>query len=111
MSIITNHTDINIQQWQQLLSESPVASWFQSPETYRFFCSLPELMEPFIVAVIRNESSPQTLPRLADRESVANKETKQTLQTSPRLADCESVALNNRSFEQKRDKNKETQQT
>ena len=107
--LLTDYKLLDLAQWQQLLCESPVASWFQSPEAYRFFCSLPELMQPFIVAVIRNESSPQahpnlkqtlqTLQTLRTKQTLQTSQTQQTSQTLPRLADRESVA------------NKETSQT
>ena len=108
--LLTDYKLLDLAQWQQLLSESPVASWFQSPEAYAFFCSLPELMQPFIVAVIRSESSPQAHPNLKQTLPQRSRSFPEGKETSPRLADRESVALNNRSFEQKRDKNKETSQ-
>ncbi len=49
--IITNYNDIDVQQWQRLVETSPTATWFQTPEAYRFFASLPEMMTPFVFAV------------------------------------------------------------
>ena len=49
--IITDIEHIDTQSWEQLLSESPVASWFQSRESYLFFASLETMMTPFVVAV------------------------------------------------------------
>ena len=53
MRILTAYNDIDRRQWQRLTDESPVATWFQSPEAYDFFASLPALMTPFVFAVGR----------------------------------------------------------
>ena len=51
MGIITDIQQINRQQWQALVESSPTASWFQTPDAYDFYASLPEMMMPFVVAV------------------------------------------------------------
>ena len=51
MSKILTHSEIDRQQWSELLQTSETGTWFQSPEAYDFFASLPELMEPFAYAV------------------------------------------------------------
>ena len=56
MQILTAYNDIDRRQWQRLTDESPVATWFQSPEAYDFFASLPALMTPFVFAVGRKGS-------------------------------------------------------
>ena len=55
MTIHTNISEINIEQWQQLLDNSPVASFFQTPECYEFYASL-SFLEPFVFAVSENEN-------------------------------------------------------
>ena len=48
MSKILTHSEIDRQQWSELVRTSETGTWFQSPEAYDFFASLPELMEPFV---------------------------------------------------------------
>ena len=54
MTILTQYSQIDPASWDNLLKESPVTSWFQSPEAFRFFDSL-SFMETFIVAVAEND--------------------------------------------------------
>ena len=52
MSIqILTYNDILAEQWQALIESSPTATWFQSPEAYQFYASLPNEMKPFAVGV------------------------------------------------------------
>ena len=51
ITIKDNVADINRQQWNDLVKASSVATWFQTPEAYDFFASVPEEMTPFVVAV------------------------------------------------------------
>ena len=37
--------------WTELVRESRTGTWFQSPEAYAFYASLPKVMEPFVFAV------------------------------------------------------------
>ena len=46
---------IDRKSWDDLVEESPVATWFQTPEAYLFFSLLNEIWAPFVVA-IENES-------------------------------------------------------
>ncbi len=64
MVVVTDYRKIAAEEWDRLLSESPVATWFQSREAYEFFLSLPDLMTPFFVAVLREPTSPQAHPKL-----------------------------------------------
>jgi lipid II:glycine glycyltransferase (peptidoglycan interpeptide bridge formation enzyme) len=50
INILTYH-DIDQQQWQQLIEQSATATWFQTPEAYEFYASLPAEMQPFTVGV------------------------------------------------------------
>ena len=49
MHILT-YKQINRQQWSELVQMSETGTWFQSPEAYDFFASMPELMAPFVYA-------------------------------------------------------------
>ena len=53
MAQILTYNQIDRQQWSELVRTSETGTWFQSPEAYDFFASLPELMEPFVYAVER----------------------------------------------------------
>jgi hypothetical protein len=53
MAQILTYNQIDRQQWSELVQTSETGTWFQSPEAYDFFASLPELMEPFVYAVER----------------------------------------------------------
>jgi len=50
MAQILTYNQIDRQQWSELVQTSETGTWFQSPEAYDFFASLPELMEPFVYA-------------------------------------------------------------
>ncbi len=54
--LITNISDIDRESWQRLLQQSPTASWFQTPEAYDFYASLPNQMTPFVYAARRGTS-------------------------------------------------------
>ena len=55
MAHILTYDLIDRQQWSELVRTSETGTWFQSPEAYDFFASLPELMEPFVYGVERAE--------------------------------------------------------
>lgn len=48
--ILTYH-DIDQLQWQLLTEQSATATWFQTPEAYAFYASVPEEMTPFAIGV------------------------------------------------------------
>ena len=48
---ILTYNEINKQQWQLLVEQSATATWFQTPEAYEFYASLPAEMKPFAVGV------------------------------------------------------------
>ena len=50
---ILTYSEIDRQQWSELVRTSETGTWFQSPEAYNFFASLPELMEPFVYGLER----------------------------------------------------------
>ena len=51
MAQILTYNQIDRQQWSELVRTSETGTWFQSPEAYDFFASMPELMEPFAYGV------------------------------------------------------------
>lgn len=55
MAHILTYDLIDRQQWSELVRTRETGTWFQSPEAYDFFASLPELMEPFVYGVERAE--------------------------------------------------------
>lgn len=50
IQLLTYH-DIDPQQWQTLVDQSPTATWFQTKEAYEFYASNPEEMTPFAVGI------------------------------------------------------------
>lgn len=57
MTVIANINDIDLKQWEILIAESATASWFQTKEAYDFYASLPEIFEPFVVAIERSKKA------------------------------------------------------
>ena len=49
IKVLTYH-QIDQQQWQELIQSSATATWFQTPEAYKFYASVNEMM-PFAVGV------------------------------------------------------------
>ena len=45
---------IDPKQWQELIKSSPVATWFQTPEAYRFYSSVSDML-PFAYGVAEVE--------------------------------------------------------
>ena len=54
MTIHTSFSDINPEQWQQLVAESPHASFFQTPECYHFFSTL-SFLKPFVYGISEDD--------------------------------------------------------
>jgi len=50
MAHILTYNQIDRQQWSELVRTSETGTWFQSPEAYDLYASMPELMEPFVYA-------------------------------------------------------------
>jgi hypothetical protein len=48
---IVTYDEIDRAEWGKLVRESETGTWFQSPEAYVFFASMPDLSEPFCIAV------------------------------------------------------------
>ena len=45
------YSDINPQQWQALVEQSPYATWFQTPEAYEFYAAVSGELIPFAFGV------------------------------------------------------------
>lgn len=48
---ILTYNEIDKHQWQALVDQSSTATWFQTPEAYEFYKSVPEEMTPFAYGV------------------------------------------------------------
>lgn len=53
---IVNSRDINREEWSALVAASATGTWFQGPEAYEFYASMPELFKPFVVG-LENEGA------------------------------------------------------
>ena len=53
---ILTYEEIDRAEWSRLVRESRTGTWFQTPEAYEFFASMPDLFRPFVVAVANNPS-------------------------------------------------------
>ena len=70
INILTTYNEIDYAQWQALVDQSPTATWFQTPEAYDFYMSVPEEMTPFAVGVA--EASPKSSPNGKDYQTTPN---------------------------------------
>ena len=52
---ILTYNEIDLHQWQALVDQSSTATWFQTPEAYEFYKSVPEEMTPFAIGVTDNK--------------------------------------------------------
>lgn len=48
--------DIDKTEWSRLVRYSSTGTWFQSPEAYDFFASMPELFKPFAIGICNLKS-------------------------------------------------------
>ena len=51
---ILTYEQIDQQQWQELVQSSATVTWFQTPEAYKFYASVNEMM-PFAVGVVESQ--------------------------------------------------------
>ena len=52
---VLSRNDINRDEWGAMVASSFTGTWFQTPEAYSFYESMPELFKPFVVAVKSEE--------------------------------------------------------
>ena len=48
---ILTYNEIDCEKWETLVKGSTTGTWFQTPEAYEFFASMPDLFKPFVVAI------------------------------------------------------------
>ena len=48
---ILSSSEIDRDAWRKLVETSGTGTWFQTPEAYDFFASMPDLFKPFVVAI------------------------------------------------------------
>ena len=53
---VVTYDEIDRTAWQKLVRNSKTGTWFQSPEAYDFYASLPDVMTPFVYAVLTDDS-------------------------------------------------------
>ena len=51
---ILKYSEINLEEWSRLVASSTTGTWFQTPEAYEFYTSMPELFKPFAIGM-KNE--------------------------------------------------------
>ena len=51
---ILSYSEIGKAEWENLILTSLTGTWFQSPEAYEFYASMPELFRPFVVGITRD---------------------------------------------------------
>ena len=56
---ILTYEHIDRAAWAELVQTSETGTWFQTPEAYEFFASMPELFRPFVVGVASPQPSPE----------------------------------------------------
>ena len=56
-STILTYTEIDREAWNRLVQTSRTGTWFQSPEAYELFASLPEMFTPFAFGVVGKPES------------------------------------------------------
>lgn len=54
---VLSDKDIDRKEWSRLVQSSSTGTWFQTPEAYEFFASMPELFRPFVFAIISKPES------------------------------------------------------
>lgn len=55
MCNVLTYEEINRNEWSRLVASSSTGTWFQTPEAYSFYESMPDLFRPFAVAVKSEE--------------------------------------------------------
>lgn len=54
---ILTYNQIDRTEWSRLVQSSSTGTWFQTPEAYDFFASIPELFRPFVLAISSQPSA------------------------------------------------------
>ena len=72
---IQTYNEIDKQQWQLLIEQSPTATWFQTPEAYEFYAANSEEMTPFVYGIEEDEVKGERLEVKGTGNSRADKQT------------------------------------
>ena len=72
---IQTYNEIDKQQWQLLIEQSPTATWFQTPEAYEFYAANSEEMTPFVYGIEEDEVKGERLEVKGTGNSKADKQT------------------------------------
>ena len=70
---VVTYEEIDHEAWSALVRESRTGTWFQSPEAYALFASMPELFRPFAIGIYReniNTDKPSYAAINIDKEEV-----------------------------------------
>ena len=60
MHKILSYKEINREEWSILIASSATGTWFQTPEAYDFYASMPELFKPFAIGLTSDPAGAQT---------------------------------------------------
>lgn len=60
------YSDINPQQWQALVEQSPYATWFQTKEAYEFYAAVGGELIPFAFGVVEEYEGDEAMRRSGD---------------------------------------------
>ena len=58
--MILQYKDIDREEWGTLVASSATGTWFQTPEAYEFYASMPELFKPFAIGLACDPAGTQT---------------------------------------------------
>lgn len=56
---ILTYKEIEREEWRRLVASSKTGTWFQGPEAYSFYESLPDLFQPFVLGVASIQLPPK----------------------------------------------------
>ena len=56
---VLTYKDIDRVEWNALVNASATGTWFQGPEAYSFYESLPDLFQPFVLGVASLQLPPK----------------------------------------------------
>lgn len=57
---ILTYGEIDRAEWEVLVLRSKTGTWFQTPEAYNFYTSMPELFMPFVIGIANDPAGAQT---------------------------------------------------
>ena len=52
---VLTYDEIDREEWGRLVQSAPTGTWFQTPEAYGLFTSMPDLFQPFVIAIEREK--------------------------------------------------------